>query len=827
MGDKLATKIKQYRALPSLRAFHESGAQLRAIVGPVGSGKTSAASLEIGYYLPHHLAKVHGIKKTRWVVVRNCYDEKTEILTDKRGWVRFADLEPGDAVATLKNGKMAFEVPSYYYAAPYCGDMVRVASQGLDLLVTPEHHLWVSHRRGRKKAWHPFKHVRAVDIEGIGGVYRNAATSFPADGIPTKRSEDFFEFLGFWYAEGYASVTPRKDYNGLHYRLVVTNKDTDGYVVDLLERNGFQFGACAKVNGCYNFTISTKARKTKALIRYLARFGKSKTKFVPEWIRRAPVGHLRAFLYGFERGDGHTRKRPNDSTQLYTASPRLANDLHEMLVRSGRAATVNLDTRGTLYTITILIDARSSPLVAKGMWSRRKYDGMVYCVEVSTHVVYVRRNGRAVWCGQTYPEIRDTTLKTLREWFPDADYQKQANELHITYQDGIEAEILLRSCDRPQDVDKFKSLELTGFWVDESIEVAQEVMRMLKNRIGRYPPQSPVRFGIETTNPPDVEHPLYSMYDWGAGDGIWQNGTGLPDEVPVPTGEPLKNHAGFWQPPRENEPNLRPGYYDDLTEDYADSPDWVAMYIMGFPGIIAKGKLVYANFVRRYHVSSEPLKWTGSDLFRGWDNSGNCPACVVAQMPTAGQVQILKEFTTDKMGIVDFTAAVVVECNQAFPDARYTDYGDPAGANQFSKPGGGFTSNAQLQKEESGVEVHPSEQNPVARIQAVDQALGKINGLLIDPSCIRLINGFLGGYHYPEIGKTGEYRQTPEKNRFSHPQDGLQYLLVKLLKSQTKVSTKRRPSRRKSMAKAYRKPADAGMDAKIRRPQHVGWERYR
>jgi UDP-glucuronate decarboxylase len=32
------------------------------------------------------------------------------------------------------------------------------------------------------------------------------------------------------------------------------------------------------------------------------------------------------------------------------------------------------------------------------------YDGKVYCVNVENHVIYVRRNGRAAWCGNCYDE---------------------------------------------------------------------------------------------------------------------------------------------------------------------------------------------------------------------------------------------------------------------------------------------------------------------------------------------------------------------------------------------------------------------------------------
>ena len=405
----------------------------------------------------------------------------------------------------------------------------------------------------------------------------------------------------------------------------------------------------------------------------------------------------------------------------------------------------------------------------------------------------------------TYRELIDTTQATIFEWFPWGDYYQKREMYTIEYPDGGPVlDILFRACDQKKHIRQFKSLELTGFWNDESIEISPIVKLMLQNRIGRYPkmrckkcntvmktveavagemdfyrcpecrteehPKYGVKFGIETTNPPDIEHPTYSEYDWGD----------HPPPGPLPSGKPKPGYAGFWQPPRENSENLSPGYYSDLLDDYRDQQDWAEMYVEGKPGIMVKGKLIYANFKRKENVATEPLIWAKGDLIRGWDNSGSCPACVIIQIPTANHVQILKEFTTDKQGIVDFGNAVKAECETLYPGAKFTEWADPAGENKFSKPQGGFTSNAQLMRDECEIDTKPSDQNLTARIQSVDKQLGIKNGLLIDPGCTRLINGFLGGYCYPEIGTTGEYSNEPMKNRYSHPQDGLQYAMVKI-----------------------------------------------
>jgi len=109
-----------------------------------------------------------------------------------------------------------------------------------------------------------------------------------------------------------------------------------------------------------------------------------------------------------------------------------------------------------------------------------------------------------------------------------------------------------------------------------------------------------------------------------------------------------------------------------------------------------------------------------------------------------------------------------------------------------------MTSNAQLQYEEFGIVVVPSEQGLQARISSVDQMLSRIDGILIDPRCTRLINGFIGGYVYPEkVGSQNEFLQSPIKNQFSHVHDALQYLCAKLF------STPKRQEQEMTMRNLY------------------------
>jgi len=372
----------------------------------------------------------------------------------------------------------------------------------------------------------------------------------------------------------------------------------------------------------------------------------------------------------------------------------------------------------------------------------------------------------------TYRELVDTTQRSIfEEWIPWGKHKVKDEIYSFGYPNGVNVEFWFRACDSQDHVKKFKSMQLTGAWFEESIEIDPDIKKMVKNRIGRFPKKSPVKYTIESSNPPDVEHELFSMYKWI-----------VPPPDMVPTKVPLEDHEGFWQPPYENAANLQPGYYEDLKKMYRDSPEWLDMYVLGKPGAMIKGKLVYYDFSKAKHVAKETIRWHKGHLYRGWDNTGNHPACVVAQMNGPDKIQVLKEYSSDRMGILDFAQWVVVECNQLFPGAEYTDYSDPAGENKQSNPLGGLTSNGDMMRE-FGISVIPSEQNWEARRESVQRQIRIDGGLLVDPSCTRLINGFMAGYAYPQIGTTGVFKDKPMKNKYSDVHDSLQYLMVKIFQS--------------------------------------------
>ena len=81
-----------------------------------------------------------------------------------------------------------------------------------------------------------------------------------------------------------------------------------------------------------------------------------------------------------------------------------------------------------------------------------------------------------------------------------------------------------------------------------------------------------------------------------------------------------------------------------------------------------------------------------------------------------------------------------------------------------------------------GIPTSPSPSNSlVARLDAVNHFLTKLvdanPAFYLSPKCTVLRKGFNGGYKFNRIQVLGDerFKDVPDKNRFSHPHDALQY----------------------------------------------------
>ena len=777
--------LYDYSDAPTLRAFALSNKRVRYVQGPFGSGKSSACVIEIFKRAIEQKPGPDGIRRSRWAVVRNCYDDQTEVLTEKRGWQLFKDVLPGDKIASLENGEeLVFVLPSMYYAAPYTGEMIGYKNTSMDFLVTPDHHLYASMINGRTKKMYGYKFHRAQDIYGMTH-YRFKVSAEKYEGGTTEYSEDFFEFLGFWFADGSCGEYMYEGHNSPVRNFRITQKKHITYLEDLLRRNNIKYKRTSKTNDseCYDYCFKADPRLMDMFELFL-RAGVQKNRAIPSELKCAPRMHLKAFLYGYAMGDGHIRTNKHATDKLYAISRQLADDLQELIVKIGGCARIKKQVQGVgfIYVVTILQSNQYKPQTQKkDGWYKQEYSGMVYCVEVPSHVILVRRANKIIWLSQTYSMLKDTTIRTVHDWFPPklfGEYRITDHIYVINQIPGVQLEILFRALDRPDQVSNLLSLEVTGAWFNEAREIPKTIVDAMDGRIGRYPS---VRDGgggwygmVLDSNPCDTDSWVYKTFEQNCPD-TWEI-------FKQPSG--LSVHA-------ENLKHLPKNYYQNLAKGKDEM--YVRVYVHGQYGYMITGKPVFASFKDNIHVAPrvlEPIK--GQTVFIGMDFALQ-PSATLAQLTPTGQLLVLDELVSDGMGIKRFSETQLLPLlRRKYFGCNVVGFGDPSGTARA--PTDESSCFDVLHSSEIGLsEIYPATTNAlVPRIGAVEHFLNHMSfgepSFVLSPNCKNLRKALNGAYHYEKDLKTrngDEYKTTPVKNFASHIADSLQMLCLYVIENGT------------------------------------------
>ena len=218
----------------------------------------------------------------------------------------------------------------------------------------------------------------------------------------------------------------------------------------------------------------------------------------------------------------------------------------------------------------------------------------------------VRRTRWAV-VRNSYRELKDTTRRTFEQWAPagvgswrEADFTYR---LQAPLADGtrVDCEVLFRALDRPEDVKKLLSLEVTGCYFNEVREIPKAIFDMMKTRVGRYPSKregGPSWVGIwGDSNPWHTQHWAYSLFKKEIpGHEIYRQPSGRAKEA-------------------ENLENLPAGYYDRLIE--GQDSEWVKVYVDGEDASTVVGS-IWGEAISALG-DPDPFDHGNGDVFTSWD----------------------------------------------------------------------------------------------------------------------------------------------------------------------------------------------------------------
>lgn len=410
----------------------------------------------------------------------------------------------------------------------------------------------------------------------------------------------------------------------------------------------------------------------------------------------------------------------------------------------------------------------------------------------------IRRSRWAV-IRNSYPQLRTTTIKTWAEWFPEEIWGKMLWHpppyTHRLRRGDVDIEVIFLALDRPEDVKKLLSLELTGIWINEARELPKSIVDACTMRVGRYPSiksGGPTWYGvIADSNAPDEDH-------WWP---IMAGEAPIPDHisrdealmlVKPETWKFFNQQGGMLEerdaegnlvrylnnPKAENAKNIVKGYYNDIIQGKTKS--WIDVYVLNKLGSLNDGKPVYPMFFEDVHVSKEPLLTIPNlPIIIGLD-FGLTPAASFCQY-ARGRWYVLRELVAEDMGITRFIEVLKKEVAINFPNYQILVYGDPSGDYRAQTD---ERTPFQILRA-AGIKALPAGNNdPALRIEAVIAPLNRMvdgqAGFVIDHRCVNLIKGFRGGYGYRRMQVSGaeRYDEKPEKNKFSHIHDALQYAFI-------------------------------------------------
>jgi hypothetical protein len=358
-----------------------------------------------------------------------CYDPETEILS-RKGWVKFTDLDLATEVATRSpDGKFEWQKPTRIIEENWNGDMYSFKSRSLDLFVTPEHRMLTDRKTNpilsaqelankyctmtkipMLSTWDGKEvedialgtsELQEVEVSRVrNGKMQNFSRNMKSATVRTFSGDDYCALMGAYIAEGNL-----RSQGGIEIAQRAFSKGYADYrrlIVD-------------KLGGSYNgksFILSWCA-----ITEHFSQFGHAHEKFVPEDIVNATPRQIEIFLKYYMLGDGHFEKSINQSgrgehpklrPRATTVSKKLADQLVELAQKIGASASVRTRPARRQKILNYESDCREAYIVSfrysKAMGfkaSKEAYKGKIYCVTVPNGIVYVRRNGKPAWCGNS------------------------------------------------------------------------------------------------------------------------------------------------------------------------------------------------------------------------------------------------------------------------------------------------------------------------------------------------------------------------------------------------------------------------------------------
>jgi thymidylate synthase (FAD) len=339
-----------------------------------------------------------------------CYDDATDVLT-RDGWKPWPLVTGEELFATRSvDGRLEYQPALRLVRKEHRGHMIGFKGMSVDLLVTPDHRVLaeqITTREARRDPtfslrpahavlWRPHRHVATASWGGPQGAW------LVLGGEKTPAAP-FLRLVGFFIGDGHLSKS-----NHLSFNLRKARE------IRFLERTAHEAGLELKRWGDrYAVPVSPEMRAV-----FAACYDSLREKVLPRGVLEFAPALLEQLYLGLLESDGTRFPRPGKAERhsYSTTSRKLADAVQELALKLGRSASVrpHLTSEGDghfgrkpRWRVTIYSSRNSRPALCRTREQAEhhmgvdEYNGLIHCVEVPNSTLYVRRNGYAVWCGNT------------------------------------------------------------------------------------------------------------------------------------------------------------------------------------------------------------------------------------------------------------------------------------------------------------------------------------------------------------------------------------------------------------------------------------------
>lgn len=327
-----------------------------------------------------------------------CYDGDTELLTES-GWIKFKNLKD-EKVAQLnpKTNLLEYVVPIAKQKYIHKGKMHHWKSTMFDILVTPNHNMYVSERKTYPKyEYTDYKFVNAEDVTWLSKIKRNCNGFIGESNPKIPKNIDpktWCKFLGFWLGDGYINGT------GRGYRIGIRQiKNNHEYIQNFLNEMNVKW---KRNNDRYCFN-------DKEIHTYLKQCNTQPIRRIPQEVLGYSKELLLNLLEGLMIADGTKR---DDIIRIYTISKQLSDDVSELMIKCGMCVTISQREPRTekhkssdgriFYSKSLCYYVSGTTKRTESHLKRNcliDWNDYVYCVTVPSHIIIIRRNGKVVFCG--------------------------------------------------------------------------------------------------------------------------------------------------------------------------------------------------------------------------------------------------------------------------------------------------------------------------------------------------------------------------------------------------------------------------------------------